>query len=31
MPEGAFDVILEMGVGYQISTSGPTKFTFIGV
>jgi hypothetical protein len=31
MPEGAFDVIVEMGVGYQISTSGPTKFTFIGV
>lgn len=31
MPEGAFDVILEMTHGYQISTSGPTKFTFIGV
>jgi hypothetical protein len=31
MPEGAFDVIVEMGVGYKISTSGPTKFTFIGI
>jgi parallel beta-helix repeat protein len=31
MPEGAFDPILEMTEGYQISTSGPTKFTFIGV
>jgi hypothetical protein len=31
MQEVAFDVIIEMGIGYQISTSGPTKFTFIGV
>jgi hypothetical protein len=31
MPEGAFDVTVEMGIGYQISTSGPTKFTFIGI
>jgi hypothetical protein len=31
MPAGAFDVVLEMGAGYQISTSGATKFTFIGV
>jgi hypothetical protein len=30
MPEGAFDVILEMGLGYQISTSNTTKYTFIG-
>jgi hypothetical protein len=30
MPVWVFDVVLEMGVGYQISTSGPTKFTFIG-
>jgi hypothetical protein len=31
MPEGAFDPLLVMAEGYQISTSGPTKFTFIGV
>jgi hypothetical protein len=31
MPEGAYDVILEMLTGYQISTSIATKFTFIGV
>jgi hypothetical protein len=31
MPEGAFDPILEMTVGYQISTSSTTKFTFIGI
>jgi hypothetical protein len=31
MPEGAFDPILYMTEGYQISTSSPTKFTFIGV
>jgi hypothetical protein len=31
MPEGAFDVTLEMGIGYQISTTSTTKFTFIGV
>ncbi|MEE9152440.1 MAG: hypothetical protein V3U20_11510, partial [Thermoplasmata archaeon] len=30
MPAGAYDPILEMTEGYQISTSGPTKFTFIG-
>jgi hypothetical protein len=31
MPVGAFDTILEMTAGYQISTSGPTKYTFIGI
>jgi parallel beta-helix repeat protein len=31
MSEGAFDPVLEMTVGYQISTSGSTKFTFIGI
>jgi hypothetical protein len=31
MGEGAFDPVLVMGEGYQISTSGPTKYTFIGV
>jgi hypothetical protein len=31
MPAEAFDPLLEMTVGYQISTSGVTKFTFIGV
>jgi hypothetical protein len=31
MPMGAFDPILVMTKGYQISTTGPTKFTFIGV
>jgi hypothetical protein len=30
MPEGAYDTILEMAEGYQISTSSTTKFTFIG-
>jgi parallel beta-helix repeat protein len=30
MPAGAFDPILEMTRGYQISTSSTTKFTFIG-
>jgi parallel beta-helix repeat protein len=30
MPQGAFDPILVMGEGYQISTSGATKFVFIG-
>jgi hypothetical protein len=30
MPEGAYEVMLEITEGYQISTSGPTKFTFIG-
>jgi parallel beta-helix repeat protein len=30
MPNGAYDPILVMAEGYQISTSGPTKFTFIG-
>jgi hypothetical protein len=30
MPVGAFDPILVMAEGYQISTSGSTKFTFIG-
>jgi hypothetical protein len=31
MPEGAFNPVLVMGEGYQISTSGATKFTFIGI
>jgi hypothetical protein len=31
MPEGAYDPILVMTEGYQISTSSATKFTFIGV
>ncbi|UCE39250.1 MAG: PKD domain-containing protein [Thermoplasmata archaeon] len=31
MPEGAFDTVLEMTEGYQISTSDTTKFTFIGM
>ena len=31
MPKGAFDPILVMAEGYQISTSGTTKFTFVGV
>jgi len=30
MPAGAYDPILEMTEGYQISTSNTTKFTFIG-
>jgi parallel beta-helix repeat protein len=30
MPQGAFDPILVMSEGYQISTSNATKFTFIG-
>jgi parallel beta-helix repeat protein len=31
MPEGAYDPVLEMAKGYQISTSNATKFTFVGV
>jgi hypothetical protein len=31
MPQGAYDPVLVMGEGYQISTSNETKFTFIGV
>jgi PKD repeat protein len=31
MPEGAFDTVLERVEGYQISTSGSTKFSFIGI
>jgi hypothetical protein len=31
MPEGAFDPVLVMVEGYQISTSNATKFTFIGI
>jgi parallel beta-helix repeat protein len=30
MPQGAFDPLLMIGEGYQISTSSATKFTFIG-
>jgi hypothetical protein len=31
MPQGAYDPVLLMTEGYQISTSNTTKFTFIGV
>ncbi len=31
MPQGAFDPIIEIGLGYQISTTTATKFTFIGI
>jgi parallel beta-helix repeat protein len=31
MPSGAFDPVMEMADGYQISTSDPTRFTFIGI
>ena len=31
MPVGAYDPVLKMAEGYQISTSSATKFTFIGV
>lgn len=31
MPSGSYDIVLVMTEGYQISTSGSTKFTFIGV
>jgi hypothetical protein len=31
MPAGAFDPSIEMGLGYQISTSLPTRFSFIGI
>jgi len=31
MPPGAYDPLLEMTEGYQISTLSATKFTFIGV
>jgi uncharacterized protein YegL len=31
MSAGAFDPVLEMAEGYQISTSSATKFTFVGV
>jgi hypothetical protein len=31
MPEGAFDPLLEMVKGYQISTTSVTRYTFIGV
>jgi hypothetical protein len=30
MPENAFDTLIEMGLGYQISTSAPTKNSFVG-
>ncbi len=30
MPAGAYDPVLEITVGYQLSTSGATKYTFIG-
>ncbi len=31
MPKGAFDPILVMTIGYQISTSSGTEFTYIGI
>jgi hypothetical protein len=31
MEKGAYDPLLERGIGYQISTSGATKFTFVGI
>jgi hypothetical protein len=31
MPKNAFDPMLEIAEGYQISTSSATKFTFIGI
>lgn len=31
MPAGAFDPLIEIGLGYQISTSFPTGFSFIGI
>jgi hypothetical protein len=31
MEKGAYDPIMDRGLGYQISTSGNTKFTFIGI
>jgi hypothetical protein len=31
MPEGTFDTMVVMTEGYQISTSGATKYTFIGI
>jgi hypothetical protein len=31
MPEGAFDTQLMITHGYQISTTGPTQFTFVGI
>jgi hypothetical protein len=31
MPAGAFDPVLEITVGYQISTSSATRFIFIGI
>jgi parallel beta-helix repeat protein len=31
MPQGAFDTIIKMTEGYQISTSAVTKYTFIGI
>ncbi|UCF07268.1 MAG: lamin tail domain-containing protein [Thermoplasmata archaeon] len=31
MPSGAYDTLLVMTGGYQISTSNTTKFTFIGI
>jgi hypothetical protein len=31
MPEGAFDPVLEIAEGYQISTTNVTKFSFIGI
>jgi hypothetical protein len=31
MPEGAFDSDVLLSEGYQISTSGPTKYSFVGI
>jgi hypothetical protein len=31
MPSGAYDTLISMSKGYQISTTGPAEFSFIGV
>jgi hypothetical protein len=31
MSAGAFDPLIEMGLGYQISTTFPTRFSFVGI
>jgi hypothetical protein len=31
MPEGAFDPMIVMGEGYQVSSSNTTKFIFVGI
>jgi hypothetical protein len=31
MPDGIYDADIERGLGYQISTTAATKYTFVGV